>query len=89
MFTALPGFDASYICNMLGISSYKRFGTAAPAAGGQMPDLHGYDPETAIATLERMGVNARILGVGHVATQDIPPGTQLTPGMTVYLTLKI
>lgn len=89
VFTALPGFDASYICNMLGISSYKRFGTAAPAAGGQMPDLHGYDPETAIATLERMGVNARILGVGHVATQDIPPGTQLTPGKTVYLTLKI
>ena len=88
VFTAPLGFDTSYICNMLGIKSCKKFGTAAPAAGGQMPDLHGYDPKTAIATLERMGVNVRILGVGHVATQDIPPGTQLRPGMTVYLTLK-
>lgn len=89
VFTAPLGFDTSCICNMLGIKSCKKFGTAAPAAGGQMPDLHGYDPETAIATLERMGVNVRILGVGHVAAQDTPPGTQLRPGMTVYLTLKI
>ena len=87
--TAPLGFDTSCICNMLGIKSCKKFGTAAPAASGQMPDLHGYDPKTAIATLERIGVNVRILGIGHVAAQDIPPGTQLRPGMTVYLTLKI
>ena len=89
VFIAPPGFNTSYIRDMLGISSCKKFSTAALSPSGTMPDMSGYDPETAIATLERMGVNVRILGTGHVAGQDILPGTPLRPGMTVYLTLKI
>ena len=54
-----------------------------------MPNVMGYDAPTALRILEEQGVNVRLRGSGRVVAQSIPPGTRLTKGSTITLTLKV
>ena len=56
---------------------------------GCVPDLRGYDPKTAVATLEKLGLNVKLSGAGYVAEQSVPPGTPVARGASVILKLKI
>lgn len=63
--------------------------TAAPAGGGLMPDVRGYDAPSAIRILERAGLNVRVRGSGRVAAQTPAAGTPFRKGSRVELILKI
>lgn len=62
----------------------------APAdkSTGAVPDMRGYDAATAVATLERMGLNVRLEGSGRVVAQMPESGTRLRHGDIIRLNLK-
>lgn len=88
IFIPAPGAGISDLRKTLGVKRAKVFSTDT-SVGGAMPDLTGYDPAQAVALLERRGINVRLKGAGHVAGQTIAPGTPVTRGATVTLTLKL
>lgn len=53
-----------------------------------MPDVTGYGPRDALFRLEKMGLKVQLYGVGRVNKQSIKPGTKLTRGQTIILTLS-
>lgn len=55
---------------------------------GAVPDMSGYDAATAVATLEKMGLNVRLSGTGRVVGQIPEAGTMLYKGQQIILTLK-
>lgn len=60
---------------------------ATPARDGLMPDLSGLDARAAIHQLARLGLSARVSGVGVVVEQQPEPGAPVEPGTTVRLEL--
>lgn len=55
---------------------------------GTVPDLAGYDIESAVRILEQMGYGVVIEGAGYVAAQIPVGGVALPKGQTVRLTLR-
>ena len=55
---------------------------------GKVPDVCGMGASNAVYLLENAGLRVIIKGVGKVKQQSLPPGTQIKPGQTVYLTLS-
>lgn len=53
-----------------------------------VPDVVGYDAATAVATMERAGLNVVIKGTGRVVTQSLAPRTRFRRGQKILLTLK-
>ena len=53
-----------------------------------VPDVTGYGPRDALFRLEKMGLKVQLYGVGRVNKQSIKPGTKLTRGQTIILTLS-
>lgn len=58
------------------------------ASPGQVPNVKGYSSRTALVLLENLGLNVRLRGRGRVVRQSLPPGTPLTPDLTIVLTLQ-
>jgi cell division protein FtsI (penicillin-binding protein 3) len=56
--------------------------------GSQMPDLTGYPKQALIPLLARKDIRVTVTGNGYVKTQDTEPGTAVTPGMKISLTLE-
>ena len=56
--------------------------------GSQMPDLTGYPKQALIPLLARKDIMVTVTGNGYVKTQDPVPGTTVTPGMKISLTLE-
>lgn len=54
---------------------------------GGMPSVVGYNLRDAIHLLEKAGVDVKINGTGYVVAQSLPPGSKITPGQRVTLTL--
>ena len=67
-------------------------GEAADTQPVEVPDFHGMNRQQAHDTAGKLGLyilsrgNTELLPTVTVAFQDIPPGTQVTPGTTVTLT---
>ncbi|HLA63155.1 MAG TPA: penicillin-binding transpeptidase domain-containing protein [Rhodothermales bacterium] len=60
--------------------------TAAPRGGApRVPDLRGLSARQAVAWLASMGVRARVVGSGAVATQSARPGSALPREVTLTL----
>jgi cell division protein FtsI (penicillin-binding protein 3) len=53
-----------------------------------MPDLTGYPKQALIPLLARKDIRVTVTGNGYVKTQDPEPGTAVTPGMKISLTLE-
>ncbi|WP_194850993.1 penicillin-binding protein [Nonlabens antarcticus] len=68
--------------------SMDRYYTKAQKTSKNLPDLRGMDAMDAIAIIENMGANVKIVGSGKVASQSIKPGTTLTKSQQVILTLS-
>lgn len=79
-------------CRAAGIKSAKVLKSSPVRSTMQlnaMPDLSGYDAASAVRLLESAGLNVRLIGSGRVVAQSKSPGTALTRGTVVTLTLKI
>lgn len=55
---------------------------------GSMPDVRGLGARDAVYALQQAGLKVKLTGAGHVAQQNIAPGTAIKKGMRVTLTLK-
>lgn len=81
--------NSSGIREQLGIGASATFNDKrTPTSGAVLPDLTGYDIESAVRILEQRGYNVTIEGVGYVATQTPAAGEKLARGGKVKLTLK-
>src|SRR5690606_13926966 len=60
---------------------------AVPARDGRMPAPSGRAARAASRQLARIGLSARVTGVGVVADQHPAPGTPVEPGTSVRLEL--
>ncbi|SCY24055.1 cell division protein FtsI (penicillin-binding protein 3) [Nonlabens sp. Hel1_33_55] len=68
--------------------SLKSYYTKAQKTLKDLPDLRGMDAMDAIAIIENMGAQVKIVGSGKVKTQSIKPGTKLNTSHQVILTLS-
>jgi cell division protein FtsI/penicillin-binding protein 2 len=60
----------------------------ANVADAGLPDLRGMSAREALRELARIGLTARMEGVGVVVDQDPPPGTPFEPGANCTLVLN-
>lgn len=58
-------------------------------AAGKMPDVTGYDLQSAIRILENKGLNVTVAGSGRVVRQSVAPGSAIRRGQKILLTLHI
>jgi penicillin-binding protein 2B len=54
----------------------------------KLMDLNGYSSKEAKGILELLGVKVKLTGSGYVTGQSIAPGTVITPGMSIELSLN-
>ncbi len=66
----------------------REYKTPAPPAKGKVPNVVGLSLRDAVARLERLGINVRTRGSGYVAQQSLAPGSNITRGGSVLLTLR-
>lgn len=69
-------------------SGSRRLRTPAATPEGTVPDVVGLSLREAIVTLEQRGYELTFTGSGAVVTQNPPPGTYLTKGARIELTLS-
>lgn len=81
--------DPQSLASGYGMKGMKRIKTSAGGPQGVVPDVRGYDIRSAVAILERKGLNVRLCGTGRVTGQSPAAGTRLRKGETITLTLKI
>jgi cell division protein FtsI (penicillin-binding protein 3) len=72
----------------LPLRSAKKIHTDGAAKQGTVPSVIGYDAASALAILEKAGLNVRLSGTGRVVAQSIPKGSPLVKGRKILLTLK-
>lgn len=89
VYMASEKFDPSEIDTHLGISNHKRVKTPDSTPMGLVPDVRGLDAPTAVKMLEQRGIEVALVGAGRVVNQSLPEGSQITPGSTITLSLKI
>lgn len=77
------------ICGAPKAKSIKTENAAHNIAVKAMPNVMGYDAQTALKILESQGINVRLYGTGRVVSQSTPPGVALKRGATVALILRI
>jgi cell division protein FtsI (penicillin-binding protein 3) len=54
----------------------------------RVPDTRGMSLRDAMYVLENKGLKVRVKGIGKVASQSIPPGSNFTSGRTIELVLQ-
>lgn len=57
------------------------------AQAGLVPDVRGMGIDDALYQLENAGIRVQFIGRGRVKEQSLPPGRQVTGGMTIQLKL--
>ena len=89
VYMASEKFQPSDINKNLGIARHKRVKTPEIAPSGQIPDVRGLDAPTAVKILEQRGIDVALQGSGRVVAQSLPVGSEIIPGSTIILRLKI
>ena len=72
----------------LGITTSATFANKREDENGVVPDLAGYDLDSAIKILEKQGYKVSIDGAGYVVHQSPQGGTKLPKGGKVQLSLR-
>ena len=54
----------------------------------KVPDVRGMGARDAVYALQNRGLKVRLTGIGSVAEQNMPAGTEIVKGKTITLTLK-
>lgn len=88
-FMASEKHSPSEISKQLGIGGHKIVRTPSIGVQGTVPDVLGLDAPTAIKLLEQRGIDVTLKGTGRVVAQSLPEGTEIKPGSTITLSLKI
>lgn len=79
----------SQLWSRIGVKSGATFShNDRPIQNGTVPDLTGYDIQSALGILEKLGYNVTIEGSGYVTAQLPVGGVVLPKGETVKLRLK-
>ena len=89
VYMASEKFEPSDISSNLGIAKHKKVKIPDLSPSGTVPDVRGLDAPTAVKMLEQRGVDVALKGSGRVVSQSLPEGTQISPGTTITLSLKI
>lgn len=89
VYMASEKFEPSEINTHLGIANHKRVKSPASSPAGYVPDVRGLDAPTAVKLLEQRGVNVALKGSGRVVAQSLPEGSEIKPGTSITLSLKI
>ncbi|MCH5229250.1 MAG: transpeptidase family protein [Muribaculaceae bacterium] len=89
VFMASEKLEPNEISNQLGISNHKRVKTPELSATGTVPDVRGLDAPTAVKLLEQRGIDVSLKGTGRVVAQSLPEGSEVKPGTSITLSLKI
>lgn len=76
---------ASHVRDRLKISTMRHFEPRRHETG--LPGVVGYNLRDAIHLLEQAGANVKVNGSGYVVAQSVAPGTRITPGQRVTITL--
>lgn len=79
---------ATLIKTYLNLPSIKELKSDAAIANGKVPNVVGYDINSAIKILEQTGLNVRINGEGYVYSQSIAAGQPFNRGDKIVLNLK-
>lgn len=89
VYMASEKFEPKDIDSHLGIASHKRVKAPAVTPAGTVPDVRGLDAPTAVMILEQRGIDVALRGSGRVVSQSLPVGSEIQPGSTITLSLKI
>ena len=89
VFMASEKYQPAELDNYLGIKSHKRVRTPEKSPAGTVPDVIGLDAPTAVKMLEQRGIDVALNGTGRVVAQSLPGGTEIKPGSSITLRLKI
>ena len=89
VYMASEKFEPSEIDTHLGIGNHKRVKSPDRGPAGTVPDVRGLDAPTAVMLLEQRGIDVALKGSGRVVAQSIPVGSEIKPGTTITLSLKI
>ncbi|MCH5227652.1 MAG: transpeptidase family protein [Muribaculaceae bacterium] len=89
VYMASEKYSPSEIDSHLGISGHKKVRTPEKPVAGTVPDVRGLDAPTAVKMLEQRGIDVSLRGTGRVIAQSLPEGTEIKPGTTITLSLKI
>lgn len=83
-----PQDKAQAILEDLGIDDAPEAVAHDSIPSDRMPDLTGMGARDAVFEMQGRGLRVRLSGKGHVKGQSIAPGSHLTKGATVTLTLE-
>lgn len=61
----------------------------AAYADGRVPDVIGMGAKDAVYLLQKQGLRVKVVGVGSVKKQSIPPGNKVVKGQTIVINLKV
>lgn len=89
VYMASEKFEPSDLNKHLGIGNHKRVKDPIHTAEGTVPDVRGLDAPTAVKMLEQRGIEVALRGSGRVVAQSLPVGTEIKPGSTITLSLRI
>lgn len=88
-FMASDKHSPSETSKHLGINSHKIVRTPETGVHGRVPNVTGLDAPTAVKLLEQRGIDVTLIGTGRVVAQSIPEGTEIKPGSSITLSLRI
>ena len=88
-YAASEKFTPSEVNEQLGIKSHKKVKDPDNYASHLVPDVKGLDAPTAVMMLERRGIDVALKGTGRVVAQSLPAGSEIKPGSTITLSLRI
>lgn len=89
IYVASEKFEPAVVDSHLGIKSHKRVKTPDVAPAGTVPDVCGLDAPTAVKMLEQRGIEVTLKGTGRVVAQSLPVGSDIKPGSSITLSLRI
>lgn len=88
-YMASEKFQPTEINSQLGISTHKIVKSPQKYPSDVVPDVLGLDAPSAVKILEQRGINVSLKGKGRVVAQSLPSGSEIKPGSTIMLSLKI
>ena len=89
VYMASEKFEPASVDSRLGIKSHQRVRIPDLSPTGTVPDVRGLDAPTAVKLLEQRGIEVALKGTGRVVSQSLPGGSEITPGSSITLSLRI
>ncbi len=77
------------LASTLRIPGLKRIRTEQPRGNATVPNVVGYDVQSAVKLLEERGLNVKVMGSGHVVQQSLLPGRTIRKGDNITLVLRM